>query len=556
MANSVNNISIGDLFRSVEERDMYSFTARAFASKLGRVARLRVLLACLVTIALQVGLLSLLWQGVLNGSMAHPQLSETDKLWVQAGQTARQLCWLQQHAVMNGSAQMWDVSRCLYTWPSKGACGTHYAADHNWTVAQSCVESSESYDKCTLEPSLKAFADGLFYPREGTAHLHEGGWMLRNVTTDGDKKQERAKTVRASHQECFAKNLAVFPWSDTSTLYPNLFAMLAVAMFAHQEVTNGLWLAYVSGAALRLVPPFFDVATAINHENQASKLNLSCLTWVVLLSLPLVQVGVACWVVFSASVLLLNPDAQTNTLQVVINAVALGFILEIDNKAAALMVANVRHRAPQIGNQVASGSGDGQPEPLTVGKKLLGTFYFSIYGLVALFEPLLILPQYATKAVYSSSLLKVQLAYNAWPFHALAAEGLQKKSLLLSSFIVVCPLLTILLAALFFGQCFPSKSVKWHRTLTVLQLLLMGLVSWAPWAHAMRVRFKVTATDFLRVIVPSVLGGFWLAMFWVWPCCHELDWRQLFKRLRASLPGRLGRVSQHAEQQGLPEHAD
>lgn len=98
--------------------DVYSCTVKHIVKGESQrcVTHVMALVFCLF---LQVAMLVLLWLGLSSGSAtsAAASTSDTDRLWQQVGQVQRQVCWLNQHAVINSSVAFNTKLECSGAWP-------------------------------------------------------------------------------------------------------------------------------------------------------------------------------------------------------------------------------------------------------------------------------------------------------------------------------------------------------------------------------------------------------------------------------------------------------
>jgi hypothetical protein len=103
-SSSSNGVTVEDLVQQLSEEtddmDMYALTVKTIMNGVRGVKLAHMLLGLLFTVALQLGMMCLLWYVVLTPAADGP-LSETDKLWTQVGQLQGQLCWMQSGLKQN-----------------------------------------------------------------------------------------------------------------------------------------------------------------------------------------------------------------------------------------------------------------------------------------------------------------------------------------------------------------------------------------------------------------------------------------------------------------------
>lgn len=413
------------LLDTLTSEDVYVKTAKAVVMGVKGWQLARIIMAFLFTALLQMGLIILVWNGMPKGfdvrTTGYP-----DRLWVQAGQMQRQLCWLQRHAQLKDPDSVdWNVSRdCMLAWP-RPVNGSHdctwYLNNPNWDASKmpdaaavegylmrnwsrvqfpkvhdriqhadkwysnmSYLDDSELCRSLRDFSSLGAFAEGLFYPQQQdrpNAQLYQGGW-------------NSPYGLVHSHALCIEgrEKLSYGDDPDDPSSFPNLLALLALTVYVHDEAMRSYWLAYVAAACVGVVPRLFntrrvDTISNIQHANTAKLL--------LLLFVPLSQLLVACAVLFTGSALFLTANDQENTLSIIFNAVALGFVLEVDNKLGAILglqdfpgwdvlepVGGIARdaEAENDSGSVESQGADNRTAPTKVMLKLIGVLYFGVLG--------------------------------------------------------------------------------------------------------------------------------------------------------------------------------
>ena len=374
--------------------------------------------------------------------------------------------------------------------------------------------------------------------------------------------------VLNSHSECYLPK----PIMDTSTLFVNLFALLTLAVFAHDEAVRGARLCLVAAACAGIVPPFVDVLLALDNDEPKPREQLPACVLALILALPLAQVFVACAVLLG-NALLLVPDNQTSTLAVVVNAVALGFVLELDNKVGALLAQQARHWKPPAHSESPPKAGlcpqptglypqptgrpgrppardacqAGAPAASAGNGAAWGHVYVSLLGLLLLAEPLLLPPGYAIAvtqpAAYSRDLTGAgsltpnsNVTDNAWAYASInprmaikfleldistsGGSEAQKADLrTMRAFLAVSAPATLLVVLVLYGGSLPSTSSYWPHALLAGQSALLLMLHAAPWVDSFAFRgSEAVPYPMLRVGVPCAYVACWLGLFWLCPC--------------------------------------
>jgi hypothetical protein len=124
------------------------------------------------------------------------------------------------------------------------------------------------------------------------------------------------------------------PGIDVSSLLVNVLAFFALVVFVHDEVRRASALCHVAAKAAGILPVFY----APDDWGARAKPVVHWSLQLVALFAPVLQLSVALLVLLSASLLAFTRENQVSNVQVIVNSVALGFILEIDN-TIGLMVA-------------------------------------------------------------------------------------------------------------------------------------------------------------------------------------------------------------------------
>jgi hypothetical protein len=350
--------------------DVYALTVKCIMKEQKSYMMCKAVLAMLFTFALQFGLLILLWQGLIRGSATaiSDESPETEKLWHQMGQLQRQVCWLNHHAVLNTTKPPADEVDCSLAWPG-GGCGQFpgwqdyqnvmkcvkqvsliinpsfkwrqfdtYALDFNQTKLDAMLDAMPSSSECgqitILSRSLQAYAFGLAFPP-----THSRPSRFENMTTmsHGGWVDEQQGLNVSSHRECMGRLL---PPEGQDPSFVNLLALLALLIYAHEEVRKAVWLSYVSAACTGLLPHFY--ATPLSTASFATC--RSALVWrFSMLLAPILQMLTALMVLISSVALTFNTETQNSTIQIIVSNVALTYILDLDNRVGA-MLAN-QHQA-------------------------------------------------------------------------------------------------------------------------------------------------------------------------------------------------------------------
>lgn len=112
---------------------------------------------------------------------------------------------------------------------------------------------------------------------------------------------------------------------------------------ASQEFKQGVWLSYIASWCVGILPAFFGQLTSkpgsawrINGH-QHSHQTIPSLLKVVIVLVPLLQMLAALAVLATGGALFLFTPSQTDYVTIIINSVALAFVLEVDNKIGAII---------------------------------------------------------------------------------------------------------------------------------------------------------------------------------------------------------------------------
>lgn len=353
--------------------DIYALTVKAIASGVKGVRLAHMLLGMLVTVALQLGMLCLLWHIVMKpNSDARPP--ETKRLWTQVGQLQGQLCWMQNALNSSGVAlnRTGSGANCAKAWPSvdedcPGADYDSISEVPSWDEARVCLlhrvdiyqddklltkflvsnDSIKSRVKpgckkilARMGPALAAHGRGLLYPRmdelkvladdgscvwpatDSAGHpplpkkrLVNGGWSIDgNLCTcdytisagrsmvDCSKENVNNKGRLgdiASHAQCIAPFKHIWeppePGPDIPNLVVNLLALMAIAMFVHEEVRRAASLCHTAAAVGGILPRFYARGSNLPMHGPpvVYRLHRHLLLRLVMLCAPLLQLVTA-----------------------------------------------------------------------------------------------------------------------------------------------------------------------------------------------------------------------------------------------------------------------
>jgi len=206
---------------------------------------------------------------------------------------------LNHHAILNTSIPAADVADCSLAWPGAPSCypGSRFIRPRHedvrkcaralrlpvqWSPLERLMQQDiSSYvfemgqqrkkllkDSCeefiSLSSSLQAYVLGLMYPvipqsSNMTIAMSHGGW----ASTERYKSSygEYHRVNYSSHHECMG---ALPPPDGLDPSLVNLLALLALLIYAHEEVRKAAWLSYMAAACTGLLPDFYatDLSTA------------------------------------------------------------------------------------------------------------------------------------------------------------------------------------------------------------------------------------------------------------------------------------------------------
>jgi uncharacterized membrane protein YhaH (DUF805 family) len=261
-----------------------------------------------------------------------------------------------------------------------------------------------------------------------------------------------------------------------------------------------------------------------------------------MLSAPVLQLTTALLVLLSASMLQLIPETQASSIQVVLNSVALGFILEVDNKVGQMIAAQhelwAAAHAPQSSmahSYAAKGSvvNGGLVRCFT---SSMGHAYFAVVGLLLCLEPVLLAPHaavailaIATKSIEYGVYVDpvrfsqvVQGLTNSWSAF-LAVKNYKSKEEeydystemreydLSTAMAGVYGVVVLAIVLLLFHKPLPSAARRWPYVLLTLQAVTAVVAAIYPLAPTLDMHFCSLSMVFVT----------WLCMFIVWPICHK-----------------------------------
>jgi hypothetical protein len=398
--------------------DVYSYTVMCLINKERGFRLLKVVLAMVVTFALQMGLLFLLWEGLLKGGdtgLVARGGSETDKLWRQVGQVQRQVCWLNKHAMIDPEVPVEAGLNCSGAWSSHQGCegpmsfesfskcvrtlglrpsaqwyqdgGSSVHADRNAAsaVIQEEKEACKGFED--LDTSQRWYGFGLLFPEYATINGTGGGsaWDLSNATWFKDS----VPGERASHQDCMPPVLNPHV-SDPS--FVNLMAFLVLAVYVHEEIVKAVRLGYLTAVFAGILPAFFssDQAAGADVAVGMTPRVLSCFGKSVMLFAPVLQL-LTCFMVLTSSMALgFVQETQVSRVAIILSNVALTFILDVDNRIGSIL-AKTHGKVVGVSSGFGSGTTNGQSTGGTM-TKLLGHAYMALLGLFILAEPMFLSP--------------------------------------------------------------------------------------------------------------------------------------------------------------------
>jgi hypothetical protein len=428
-----------------------------------------------------------------------------------------------------------------------------------------------------MGPDLAAYGRGLLYPRvDGyIQHIHDrctkqellakhqlagfkavkrlvnGGWVVQgntctaraNDTTDPvlpadvGSVQERV----SSYGECIVQNtLAVkqlMPPSvvtDIPALLVNLLALVAIAVFVHDEVRRAVTFSHTAAAVSGILPYFYSTKST-------KALNKAHLHWsltVVLLCAPVFQLFTALMVLLSASLLSLTQENQASSIQVVLNSVALGFVLESDNKVGQMIAVQQQQWAaagPLLCISVISMNLHGSRL-----RACFGHAYFAVVGLLLAIEPVMLAPHAAVMIVLGVQMLRVgiwdlDMALKSFSLNDTWSTYVALQSLFnpppvtfggdmfyiqnyisLTSHVVTAWYMLLVVGAvlLTFYKPLPTAAVRWPRTLLLLQALTA--------AEAAVVALSIMPV-LAHIATACLVLCTWVCKFIIWPICHKED---------------------------------
>lgn len=395
--------------------DIYSYTVKCAVQGVRGCRMFKAALAMLFTFALQMGLLVLLWQAVVTSSATAVSKGTpaNDKLWRQLGQVQRQVCWLNQHAVINATAAGGALD-CSGAWAQ---CSASTMPAMSYLEFKQCVKTladmpRESVDQkadrdavkqaCagfeTLDSSQKAFGTGLLFPEFITpAHydwtlIRNGFWnsmVGHHPYRPSRRNLSRTTSLNLSSSEGCIPAVPNTPAQEPTLV--NVLACLALAVYVHQDTMQALWLGCVSAACCGMLPAFYvtDVCTGVNCGSMC--------WWrkVVMLAAPVLQQVAAIAVLLSSMGLTFITETQASVVSIILGNVALSFILDLDNRVGVMLHTQALRNScnPAVRLKWANAFGRAKPsgpccQVQTWCTRFWGHVYMALLGFLLLAEPL------------------------------------------------------------------------------------------------------------------------------------------------------------------------
>jgi len=358
--------------------DVYAFTVNCIIRGERGWKAARALVAVMITFLLQMGLLILLWEALIKGSStwaSTKSVSQNDRLWVQVGRMQQQVTWLQQHAMINSSAESEASGFTPFCHPDGGT---------TYNDTQECIGGLVSIASHWLESSaLPVFTSGLatmavedlfnktildkanrhrLEPGDGPGRLSETTWKacesVINILEGGNDDRpalalsvgmlgsvslaEAHKTGSVSGAlpsglkdtgfTCYYPSLPAPTARDPSPV--NLLAFLALAVYVHEEVRKAVWLSYTAAAYSGILPSFYQIPASLvaRPDVQLRLWHKLCIAVA-----PIMQFLTACLVLASSLALTFTDETQTSIVTIILSNVALSFIVDLDNRIGAML---------------------------------------------------------------------------------------------------------------------------------------------------------------------------------------------------------------------------
>jgi len=412
------------------------------------------------------------------------------------------------------------------------------------------LSSSECGKFTRLSSSLQAYAFGLAFPR--TTHLNQSRFQNMTTMSHGGWVDEQQGLNVSSHQECMGRLL---PPEGQDPSFVNLLALLALLIYAHEEVRKAVWLSYVSAACTGLLPHFY--ATPLSTASFATC--RAALVWrFFMLLAPILQMLTALMVLISSVALTFNTETQNSIIQIIVSNVALTYILDLDNRVGAMLAnqhqaAGMPHNpedfsptvAPAIANRKQKGRLQSIPsvvkvvshvttwfhliavklQPVTAilgailarAKVALGHMYMVLVGMMLLMEPLLLSHSFVANLYLVFALRVLQyddtvlflfrhpalLQVAHWSLPAMDLHYI---------FVYLCAIMGFMW--LFAGKMLPvTRSKRWCPVLLTTQVVLLPSATLAP-----------------MTFLPLFWFAGWFGMFVLWPILHRSQPRKCSSR--------------------------
>jgi hypothetical protein len=363
--------------------------------------------------------------------------------------------------------------------------------------------------------------------------LVDGGWVVQgNFCRSGWRDfGTQLKMSMPSYSECIVplRNASVTK-PDAPALVVNLIALLAIAVFVHDEVRRAVNLCHTAAAVAGILPSFYATSSTKNL-NKAQVHSLLCIP---VLCAPLFQLLIALLVLLSASMLFITQEMQASSIQVVLNSVALGFVLEIDNKVGHMIAAQQQLWS---GGTVRISTFTLSNSPVSKLQSCMGHLYFACIGLFLTLEPVLLAPHAAvlvalgglalsnSQYLESGAVTEQLIVSDTWSSYVFlkAFTGSGERATMPDWLVGIAVtsgymLLVVALVLLLFYQPLPTAAARWPQTFLALQALTACGAAGAGMSYNEVGIFLAThfSTGCLVFIT-------WVCMFMVWPTCHKED---------------------------------
>jgi hypothetical protein len=324
-------------------------------------------------------------------------------------------------------------------------------------------------------------------------------------------------------------------------LVVNLLALMAIAIFVHDEVRRAAALSHTAAIVTGLLPHFFAANGTVPQTAQQCTAHLRSVHWlfnIIMLSAPVLQLITALLVLLTASMLSIKPETASS-IQVVINSFALGFILEVDNRIGQLPAAQHEHWAAAHAPENSMARSNAAKGSVVDGiacscfTKRMGHAYFAVIGLLLCLEPVSLTP-HAAVAVFAIVTGSVTDMFVDPVRFSQVVPGLDRAwSVFLgmrftqdmafddgvvvrvlktnAATAVVHALLLVAIVLLLFYKPLPSAARRWPHVLLTLQALTAVCVA----------TYTLVPLLWMHLLPIGMVFVTWLCMFIVWPICHK-----------------------------------